>query len=1568
METLDPLETTRRIGNSYRRYLRSTFAPRRSDLEREFNAALANSEVRLTRGPFLQASAPFEPGCSVADLVADGVLHDDFLRLKPKAFPVHRKLHRHQEDALRKAVSRRNLIVSTGTGSGKTETFTLPILHGLLGEGTAGTLSQPGVRALLLYPMNALANDQVKRLRVLLQDFPEITFGRYIGDTKDTESKAISDFVQRYPNEPRLANELLSRDQMKAAPPHILLTNYAMLEYLLLRPADSAFFDGPFGEHWRTIVLDEAHTYNGAQGTEVAMLLRRVRERVVKSETGRLQCFATSATLGRGRQDFPDLIKFANDLFTEPFEWADDDPLRQDIVTATRLPMVRADHTATLPRALYQTLRKSFRSDADVATLAALVREQGVPAPEHDETTEPSKFLHDLLCGDGNVIALQERLQQHSVELSEAAEIFDGPGSAEDVVALVDLCVAARAHANDAPLIPARYHYFLRALEGGYACFHPEHRDGEARFLLARHEQCPSCRRLGKQAKMFEFGICRHCRSEYLMGDLPAGGGLFQMAPAFRDGRAYLLLGEAVEDDEDEAAAGFDDILRDHRYLCPACGTVGESSSCTCGGSPALISVTVARAGADGVLHNCIACAGRSNGDVVLSLTTGTDAPVSVLATELYQAIPASSDETQNERVGEGRKLLVFADSRQDAAYFAPYLERTYRRAVQRRLIAFTIEQLSGTNVPRANDIIENLRGPMVEHRLTDELGDVALKREAGYWVAMEMLALDRRQSIEGTGTAEISIAFPHKYVPPRPLLDLGFEAQEVTDLLQLLFETVRSTGAVSTPDQVLIKDPRFAPRAVDLGLREQGSGYGVITWMPGAGRNRRLEILQKIFARKAIDADPLEVLQQLWVYLTDRNGIWTDTLVATTNKQGPRWKVNWRSCEFRLLAEDHRPYRCAKCHRLTWRSVSDICPAWRCDGAVSQISDLDELRANHYASLYQELQPIGIAVQEHTAQWDSTRAGEIQQEFVEGKINVLSCSTTFELGVDVGEVQTVLLRNVPPSAANYVQRAGRAGRRTDSAALVVTFAQRRNHDLHYFANPIAMVDGEIAPPRILLDNALIVRRHAHSVAFAAHERLHVDSGGIPHRTVADYFATSDDDATTADAEFLGWLRSRPSGLGDALARVAPASTHAELDLAGWGWVEALAEESDDDPTHGWLQRAGGEVREDLETLQDFEDEAGAAKNYRLAQKYAWTRKTLASRQLLSFLASRNVLPKYGFPVDVVQLDLARAGNDVGVTLDLSRDLKLAIREYAPGSEVVAGKELWKCIGLGVRAGHGWPTHHWVVCQTCGVYSQNLGVIDACKDCGSQAFSGRGTMVIPVFGFVGADGGKPGESRPTRSTGTTSYFGSYKSEVADFAHIDGLGVHAHVTARTNRQGRIAVINEGSGGFRLCERCGYAAAGRSKVSKGHEDIRFAGRQCGGMIVHRQLGHEFLTDVVEIKLGSNLSWEEGNSVLYALLEGATSLSILRDDIDGTLHAFGGAQPSLVLFDAVPGGAGHAQRIFDHLPEVIRAAHKVVSSCECGEETSCYLCIRSYSNQTVHDLLQRGAAKNVLEILLR
>ena len=199
--------------------------------------------------------------------------------------------------------------------------------------------------------------------------------------------------------------------------------------------------------------------------------------------------------------------------------------------------------------------------------------------------------------------------------------------------------------------------------------------------------------------------------------------------------------------------------------------------------------------------------------------------------------------------------------------------------------------------------------------------------------------------------------------------------------------------------------------------------------------------------------------------------------------------------------------YRCNRCYNVSYMNLNGVCPANGCDGAWNGwIAQLRAWADNHYRHLYLTMEPIPISAEEHTAQWTPQEAGRVQDRFIRGEMNVLSCSTTFELGVDVGDLQAVLMRNVPPTTANYIQRAGRAGRRTNSVALVLTYAQRRSHDLSHFNRPERMVAGRILPPTVMVSNEKIVRRHAHSLFLAAFFRWASDEHSRLFGTVGAFF------------------------------------------------------------------------------------------------------------------------------------------------------------------------------------------------------------------------------------------------------------------------------------------------------------------------------------------------------------------------------------------------------------------------------------------------------------------------------
>lgn len=1566
---LDPLATANRIESDYRSYLSTTFAPVDAALRADFSKALLQ-HGRTRKGPIVQATPPYAPGASTRELVADGTLHTGFADEQVSVIPPDRPLYRHQEQALRKLAAGDNLIVATGTGSGKTECYLLPILHQLLVERDQGTLSQPGVRALLLYPMNALANDQMKRIRRLLAPYPDITFGRYTGETETDPTKAKAKYRQQLRAEPP-SGELIDRIAMQRRPPHVLLTNFAMLEYLLLRPADSSIFDGPTGRHWRFIVLDEVHVYDGAKGAEIAMLLRRVRDRVRCSERGALRCIGTSATLGRGVEDSAEVARFAEALFDESFSPA-------SVVHPVRLSLRHASEEWSLSEAGLERLHQRWLDDGNGAELAEAVRRS------HRGHESASATLFHLLRDEAHVIEMQRRLETRSHDINELTDVFadfDEPASA--VARLIDLCIAARADDISAPLIPARYHLWLRASEGTFVCLHPDHDAESGRLILDRHDTCPSCAERNQRSKMFELAVCRHCRSHYLVGATDEGR--FEIAAAFRRDLIHLVPGEIDDRDEDvdedeEAVSGDSDRSASKQSLCVGCGALDDGrSTCECVQSIRL-SVTLTSPGSKSEpLKRCLSCKRHSPSGVVQRFLSGSEAPVAVIATSLYQCLPPATGSRAQTSAG-GRKLLMFSDSRQDAAFFAPYLRRTYGRAIERRMVWSRLS--SDTEPFLFEDLVQPVRREAERDGLLQEDNGRANNDEVMRWLAAEVLATDRRQSLDGLGLAEIGPRLPARFEPPAALTALGFTDGEALDVVRVLLDTLRQSAAVTLPDVVDVKeDLRFAPRHTTTWVRGTTSEPQVLAWVPGRGQNRRTTYLAKLAAARGLDIDPNDLLRQLWDELTEPTGALSNVLKShTVPRLGVVFALDHERIEFRSLASGATPYQCDTCRQVWWRSVSNVCPTYRCDGRLLHMDTPDD---SHYRSLYSRLDPLALTVEEHTGQLRSTDAADLQERFTRGELNALSCSTTFELGVDVGEVQAVLMRNVPPSPSNYVQRAGRAGRRLGSAALVVVFAQRRSHDRSYYDHPDAMVDGVITAPIVVTDNDAIVRRHVHAVAWAQFERQRVDDGEDAVNSLSQLI---DGDENSVADSFMAWLRTRPQVLHDTLARIVPAETAGLIGLESWQWVERLAEQ-DETGTGGWFLNLVESARTDRGELEQMEAEASEVKNHRRADALQRTLKTLESRRVLDLFAQRGILPKYGFPVDVVDLDVSQSS--AGGSLDLNRDLRLGILEFAPGAKVVASNHLWISKGIKQISGRLLPEYEWGICGGCGVLRTQLVVAgmdhdevfaEPCAHCQSEEFepNRRGRFVIPMFGFVGDRAvEQPGETRPPREGHLETYFAEFDGPAPSTEIVDLGGTP--LPTRASRRGWITVFNRGKSrrGFSYCSRCGYAAdevgrRGRSKAGEppSHPVPRSSSRECRGTIRWMGLGHRFITNVLELELplrGLDSPEDAALSALHALIAAAPTIGIAQNDLGGSLAVGQNGKPTIVIFDDVPGGAGHTRFVAAHLEELVTGAITRLAECTCGEDTSCYGCLRSFRNQWGHERLTRRAALEVIQRLV-
>ncbi|MQY18089.1 DEAD/DEAH box helicase [Nocardia macrotermitis] len=1553
-DRLDPLAAAADIEDGYKRYLKTLLAPRVPDLATAFDEAVDRTSL-LTRGPLLELTPPYQPGASLRELIAEGVLHPGFVEFAA-TMSLDRPLYRHQETAVRKIVAGRNLVVSTGTGSGKTESFLLPILNELIAEKAAGTLG-PGVRALLLYPMNALANDQLERLRGLLAATPDITFGRYTGETPQRQSDGESSYSALRPGKMRLPNELLSRDEMRATPPHILLTNYAMLEYLLLRPRDVELFDGEYAGTWRFIALDEAHVYDGAQGSEVASLLRRLRDRV--GHERRVQCVATSASLSGSTEDRQGIeaTAFAQKLFDAEFEFVDGDRDRQDLVTAARMRR-RDEPTWTL-------------DDAKLLELAAPDAELGWIA-----TNSPVGDVADALHRERHIADLTAHAAAGPVEVDDlAAKLWPGDELAsrklEALVALGSRVRDAEGHSKALvnernPVLSARYHLFVRATEGAYVSFAE---DGP-RVLLSRHEIDPVTGRA-----VFEFGTCQRCGAVHLAGEPTTVEGRRFFRPAKRDSKVkwLVLRANAAEDviDEDETTLSEDDESANSTgvgALCTGCGVLGVGATGCAAGCPGGPVLQVREhPTAQRVMSKCTECGARSR-QVIRRLRTDVNAAPAVITTALYQNLPAADDFETAELVGGGRKLLMFSDSRQSAAFAAPYLASTYGRMLERRYLTEALHDPKNSGeLLSAEDLAADARAVAERVGHFDESATRSTRLRAVHpWVMAELMSMDQRQSLEGLGLMAVSLFRSRKTEIPRGFTGLGLTGDEFWGLLEELVKSIRLQGAMTLLPEVDIKQSIFEPRNTRIYLRSMQSDRKrrIISWLPG-GRpgttNNRILLIRKVLGALAVDVPAEKVLEGCWKFLVDHGYL----TVQNNSSEGVVYQLDQEKLRLGPGASATW-YRCDACRRLTTHNIRGLCPQGACDGVLGEyVVPAIDLDTNHYRTAYRTLAMVPLFAQEHTAQWEATEAAVVQRRFIAGDINVLSCSTTFELGVDVGELQSVMLRNMPPKTANYVQRAGRAGRRAASAALVVTYAKRSSHDLSKFQKPESMIAGRMRIPWVPIDNVRIGRRHAHSVALAAYFRHRFDTEDEREwRYAGSFFEPDPETGESAATQVREFLTPVPPEIRESLRKVLSANVAGEIGVETDEWVETLCD---------LLGNAEHDIRSDIATFQGLIEDAKHADKLQLGARLQKTLKTIRDRQLLGYLANKNVLPKYGFPVDTVELRTSHCEGDIGAALELSRDLGQAIYEYAPGNQIVAGGKLWTSRGLHKLPKRELEELQYRVCKECNHFECGhvLDVAAVCPNC-KQDFGAIRTCVLPEFGFDADRMPQDVRSEPPQRTRSGA---SYVETIGDSSGVfcwppDG---HVEVQARAGTRAKLAVISEGAGGgFRLCAWCGWAEPyTKGKGSAKAHSRPATGTACDGPLHVVSLAHRYETDVAEFTFPDFAYDKDAEpawlSVLYALLEGASeALEISRDDIDGTLSWSAAGSRSIVLFDTVPAGAGAAKQIAEQLELVLRCAADRVQRCECGAETSCYGCLRSYRNEWFHDRLTRAGAMEVFEQL--
>lgn len=1644
----------------------------------ELRRRLLEQPGMIAQRPYLESAARYAAGAEYADLAIPGPVRQLFQRLSSKEAGrlLFNPPYKHQAQALEATLGpdRQDLLVTTGTGSGKTETFLLPLLGRLYGEAhdRPDGFRRRGLRAIVLYPMNALVNDQLGRLRTLFgapavrEAFVEaagrpVKLARYTGrtlypgvrskkkdmrrlkpltfytdllkraDLGDADAAALIQQLQergKWPAKPDLLRwywgtdsrrrwqdddedplraieldedvELLTRHEVHAHVPDLLMTNYSMLEYTLLRPLERpiwrqarAFFE-EFPEERLMLVLDEAHLYRGASGTEVALLLRRLRQRLGLSPE-RLQVMCTSASFsdrgparvfaaglaGKSATTFvvppgekrPKLPSGRGEAaLAEALEQVDLQALHADTVSARvqaalpvlslgrdRLPPARLAVHAT--GAAGQARLFVVGLDADLKIVEQEVTVDGghgrwvllcdarlVSASEGLEVEVGLEGRAPLLTLRGSHRVLhRDPLQQalaaviepwpvtgRLVNLTSGARAPEDPitepspgGPAQDLAALggrlfgdwgdatrrraatdtlVELAAMARDDADGPPLLPARAHVFFRGLPGLWACLDPECselperlRGGPTGALYAQPRD-----RCGCGAKVLELHSCRGCGAAVAIAYSPdprdptylwstAGGG-FDDAP-----RSLPKVQLYLEAPDEGAAAG-----TQVRWLDPQSGRVGSDSD-----RARDVWLTAPRSGvrADeaGCFEKCPRC--NTQGRDISDLQTKGDQPFQELvSTQLLEQPPRPEVDTPL----KGRKVLVFSDGRQAASRLSGKLKDFSLRDAVRPLVIDGYSALRDDfKAPCTLDLAYEalLLGCARRGVSLRPAGDIGARLFQDHLNRARLAWTSEARSVETLRALSSSVrgdlaqipdvlhALYHtltsRYYGLEPL-GLAAFAGEPDALSAVEFDTLApppGDAAAGERRQALLN--RWVQLAVQKGaVKLEGTPAEWIDSNDGAQISRVSGSFQT-----QLKADLGSTFHR--AQLTRPAGLpkpwlrWLQAGMKTGDVTANGMLV--AAGRVRLRLQDEVVWaRCYRCTRVQARSIlSDRCVSCRHE----TMEDLDPAtdaafiaRARYHRRLVErcaedpDFAPHPFVAEEHSAAIGAAMEGEIfsrteryelrfqdldvpgEGASPQGPVDVLSCTTTMEVGIDIGSLTGVALRNVPPGRANYQQRAGRAGRRGSSLATVVTYANAESHDQRFFHDPAAMVSGPVKDPRLNLDNLEIIERHAFALLLSMYQQATIPDSAAARGDLFMSLGPLHEFRTGGEDQFSyagleRWLGANPEAVRDALEGLVPAEVEQVCDRAtfvaglpgrlltrlardagagprdaaptspseeaaaeedGLGPLLVDADDDEFDPYDAVIddREAGAESGGGEDPEPDEAGSTGASPD-----------ETLSEELLLDRLFARALLPRYAFPTDVVSFhvfDEARTNRFGRPALRYSpqQGLTAALSQYAPGRAVWVDGMQWQSMAVWTPFAADRIRAHrqhelFFECSSCSFVQvlptsvASEGDTRECPACKTPAALGPGMKWFTPPGFAHPVDLKPSSAatadvpltRPTRA----------KLSVPTVTDGDELQLCSSVVAWAGKED-LTVTNSGAdargqrpqrAGFLYCTSCG-----------------------------------------------------------------------------------------------------------------------------------------------------------------